>query len=284
MKHLGIVATTSEGAVLCFRVFCQQGSSHLGPHDHPDVTLDCIALARSLPAWERADYQSVRATLSVSVHRLARAGADFFACPDNTAHVALEQPGPGLALPGLHIAEVVADQAARKGYARVGLLGTKFTMDGPVYPRALAARGIAAELPAAEDRVILHEIILTELVNGVFTDSARQEYSRIIDRLAARRCDAVGLVCTEIPLLVPPDASPLPVLDSTRLLAHAAFGADDLAGDPGGIVGGQPGDQACRIVRSSPAPLREVAPHRSPEPPVPAREADPAGAGREKAR
>jgi len=225
VRHLGILATTPEGAALCFRIFCQQGAGDLGPHDHPDVTLDCIALARSLPAWETADYRAVRATLSVSVQRLARAGADFFACPDNTAHLALEQPGPSLALPGLHIAEVVADQAARSGYARVGLLGTKYTMDGPVYPRALAARGIAAELPAAEDRVILHEIILAELVNGVFTDRARQEYARIIDRLAARGCAAVGLVCTEIPLLVPPDASPLPVLDSTRLLARAAFDA-----------------------------------------------------------
>jgi aspartate racemase len=223
VKHLGILATTSEGAALCFRVFCQQGASALIPHEHPDVTLDCIALARSLPAWERGDLEAVRTTLSVSVHRLARAGADFFACPDNTAHLALEQPGPNLALPGLHIAEVVAEQAARHGHQRVALLGTKYTMDGPVYPRALAARGIAAELPAPEDRVILHEIILAELVNGVFTEAARQQYSRIIDRLAARGCDAVGLVCTEIPLLVPPDASPLPVLDSTRLLARAAF-------------------------------------------------------------
>jgi aspartate racemase len=225
VKHLGILATTPEGAALCFRVFCQQGADALGPHDHPDVTLDCIALARSLPAWERADHQSVRATLAVSVDRLARAGADFFACPDNTAHIALEQPGASLALPGLHIAEVVADQAARDGYQRIGLLGTKYTMEGPVYPRALAARGIAAELPAAEHRAVLHEIILAELVNGVFTEKARAEYSRIIGRLAAHGCDAVGLVCTEIPLLVPPDASPLPVLDSTRLLARAAFDA-----------------------------------------------------------
>ena len=225
MKHPGILATTPEGAALCFRVFCQQGVGALGPHEHPDVTLDCIALARSLPAWERGDLKAVRTTLSASVHRLARAGADFFACPDNTAHLALEQPGPSLALPGLHIAEVVAEQAARDGHRRVGLLGTKFTMDGPVYPRALATRGITTELPAPEDRVILHEIILTELVNGVFTDSARREYSRIIDRLAARGCDAVGLVCTEIPLLAPPDAAPLPVLDSTRLLARAAFDA-----------------------------------------------------------
>jgi aspartate racemase len=225
VKHLGILATTAEGAALCFRVFCQQGAGDLGPHDHPDVTLDCIALARSLPAWEKADYQAVRATLSVSVRRLARAGADFFACPDNTAHIALEQPGPDLALPGLNIADVVADQAARSGYARVGLLGTQYTLNGPVYPRALAARGIAVELPAGEDRAVLHEIIVAELVNGVFTQNARREYSRIIRRLAANGCDAVGLVCTEIPLLVPPGASPLPVLDSTRLLARAAFQA-----------------------------------------------------------
>ena len=225
MKHLGILATTTEGAALCFQVFCHQGSIELGPHDHPDVTLDCIALARSLPAWQARDYASVRATLSVSLRRLAAAGADFFACPDNTAHLALEQPGPSLPLPGLHIAEVVADQAASNGYTRVGLLGTKYTMDGPVYPRAFAARRIAAELPTAQDRAILHEIILAELVKGVFTDGARQEYALIIDRLAARACDAVGLVCTEIPLLVPPDASPLPVLDSTRLLARAAFDA-----------------------------------------------------------
>lgn len=161
--------------------------------------------------------------MSVSVQRLAHAGADFFACPDNTAHVALEQPGTDLALPGLHIAEVVAEQAARNGYARVGLLGTKYTLDGPVYPRALAAKGVAAELPALPDRATLHEIIMTELLNGVFTDAARREYAGIIERLAARGCDAVGLVCTEIPLLVPPDASPLPVLDSTRLLARAAY-------------------------------------------------------------
>ncbi len=223
VRHVGILATTPEGAALCFRVLCKQGAGTLGPHEHPDVTLDCIALARSLPAWERGDLDAVRATLSVSVHRLALAGADFFACPDNTAHRALEQPGPDLALPGLHIAEVVAEQAARNGHRRVGLLGTKYTMDGPVYPRALAARGIVTELPAGADRAILHDIILAELVNGVFTDRARQEYSRIIDRLAARGCDAVGLVCTEIPLLVPPEAAPLPVLDSTRLLARAAF-------------------------------------------------------------
>jgi aspartate racemase len=223
MKHLGILAHSAEGAALCFRAFCQEGFHRLGPHEHPDVTLDCIALARSMPAWEEGDHSSIRATLSLSVQRLARAGADFFVCPDNTAHMALEAPGEELALAGLHIAEVVADRAARDGRTRVGVLGTRYLMDGPVYPRAFARRGIAAEVPAAGDRHILNKIIFEELVNGVFTASSLRKYVRVIELLAARGCDAVALVCTEIPLLVTPDAAPLPTLDSTRLLARAAF-------------------------------------------------------------
>ncbi len=223
MKHLGILAHSAEGAALCFRAFCQEGFAELGPHEHPDVTLDCIALARSMPAWDAGDHVSIRATLAVSVQRLARAGADFFACPDNTAHMALERAGEQLALPGLHIAEVVADRAARDGRRRVGVLGTKYLMEGPVYPRALGGRGIATEVPEADDRSLVNRIIFEELVNGVFATSSRQEYVRIIERLAARGCDAVALVCTEIPLLVPPDASALPTLDSTRLLARTAF-------------------------------------------------------------
>lgn len=177
-----------------------------------------------MPAWDAGDYRSVRATLAVSAERLARAGAEFFACPDNTAHLALEEPGPDLALPGLHIAEVVAAQAGRDRRKRVGVLGTRYLMDGPLYPRAFGARGIAAEVPEARDRDAVNEIIFGELVNGVFTARSRREYVRVIERLAERGCDAVALVCTEIPLLVTPGSSPLPTLDSTRLLARAAFG------------------------------------------------------------
>jgi aspartate racemase len=222
-RHLGILAHSAEGAALCYRTFCNEGSRLLGPHDHPDVTLDCIAMATSMPAWERGDFDSVRNTLASSVERLSRAGADFFVCPDNTAHLSLELPGDPLALPGLHIAEVVAARAAADGRRRIGVLGTKFTMNGPVYRRALADRGLQAEVPAAGDRELVNTIIFDELVNGVFTASSRAEYLRIIAELAARGCDAIALVCTEIPLLVTPESSPLPTLDSTRLLARAAL-------------------------------------------------------------
>ncbi|WP_113702431.1 aspartate/glutamate racemase family protein [Nonomuraea lactucae] len=222
-RHLGILAHSPEGAALCFLAYCQEGHRRTGRNDHPDVTLDHIAFGRSMPAWESGDHAAVRATLAVSVDRLARAGAAFFACPDNTAHLALEHPGPDLALPGLHIAEVVAARAARDGHRRVGVLGTRYLMEGPVYPRALAAHGIAAETPAAGDQETVNRIIFEELVNGVLTDAARREYARVIERLAARGCDAVALACTEIPLLVTPETSPLPTLDSTRLLARAAY-------------------------------------------------------------
>src|SRR6266540_4271290 len=202
MLHLGILAHSAEGAALCFRAFCQEGFRRLGPDDHPDVTLDCIALARSMAAWDAGDHASIRATLSVSVRRLAGAGADFFACPDNTAHMALEQPGEELALPGLHIAEVVADQAARDGRTRVGVLGTRYTMEGPVYPRAFASRGIAAEVPEAGDRQIINKIIFEELVNGGLTASDRYGRGPMgrapagTDAVhASRACCSVVLTC-----------------------------------------------------------------------------------------
>ena len=223
MKHLGILAHSTEGAALCFLAFCQEGFRELGPHQHPDVTLDCITMARSMAAWEAADYASIRRTLRESVDRLARAGADFFVCPDNTAHLALEEPGDAFAIPGLHIAEVVADRAARDGRRRVAVLGTKYTMQGPIYPRELAGRGIAAEIPEAYDRLLINKIIFDELVAGVFSDSSRAELVRVIDQMKETGCDAAALVCTEIPLLVTPETSPLPTLDSTRLLARAAF-------------------------------------------------------------
>jgi aspartate racemase len=221
--HAGILAHSTEGAALCFLAYCQEGFRRTGRNEHPDVTLDYIAFGYSMAAWEAGEYAPIRATLATSVQRLAQAGADFFVCPDNTAHIALEQPGPELARPGLHIAEVVAAEAARAGYRRVGVLGTKYLMDSPLYPQALAAHGIAAELPDPADRDTINRIIFDELVNGVFAGESRQEYVRIMARLAGRGCDAAALVCTEIPLLVTPDVAPLPTLDSTRLLARAAY-------------------------------------------------------------
>lgn len=223
MNHLGILAHSIEGASLCLRTFAQHGSATIGRHQHPDVTLDCIAMGHSMPAWDRGDHCAIRDILARSVRRLAAAGAEFFVCPDNTAHIALGADGPPLALPGLHIADVVAARAAGDGRRGVGILGTRYTMDSDLYPAALAAVGIDAAVPEPADREAVNSIIFDELVEGVFTDAARARYVGVIEDLRDRGCDAVALVCTEIPLLVSENDSPLPTLDSTRLLAVAAF-------------------------------------------------------------
>jgi aspartate racemase len=154
--------------------------------------------------------------------KLAAAGADFFVLPDNSAHIALEAPGDPFPIPCLHIAEVVAANAAERGHRRVAILGTEWTMGGPVYPAAFARYGLEWEVPDAPDRAIVHQVIMNELCLGDFRDESRAEYVRIIETMAGRGCDSVALVCTEIPLLITADVSPLPILDSTRLLARAA--------------------------------------------------------------
>lgn len=222
MKHVGILAHSFEGATLCFHEACAEGVRRLGPHLHPEITMTVQAMHHMLDAWERDDRPALRAMFMHDAEKLAAAGADFFLCPDNTAHIALESAGDPFPIPGLHIAEVVADQALRDGRRKVGILGTKYTMTGPVYPGALGRRGLDWAVPSEDDRALVNRIIFDELCLGVFSDESRAEYVRIIERLAEQGCDSVALVCTEIPLLISADVSPLPVLDSTRLLAHAA--------------------------------------------------------------
>ena len=220
--HIGILAHSFEGATLCFRTACLEGVKRLGPHMHPEITMTCSPMGLVLDAWERGDNQELRAFFMEDARKLAAAGCDFFVCPDNTAHIALESAGATFPVPGLHIGEVVAERARRDGRTKVGILGTKYTMTGPVYPGALSRRGIGWAVPDESDRKVVDDIIFGELCLGIFTQDARDAYVRVIDRLKGEGCDAVALVCTEIPLLVTQDLSPLPILDSTRLLAEAA--------------------------------------------------------------
>lgn len=220
--HIGILAHSAEGATLCYRTVWLEGVRRMGAHDHPEITLTGIAMHHALDAWERGDLEMLRGLFLADARKLAAAGADFFVLPDNSAHIALEAAGEPFPIPCLHIAEAVADRAVREGRRRVGLLGTEWTMSGPVYPAAFGRRGLDWEIPGEADRRKVHDIIFDELCLGIFTGESREAYRRVIERLAARGCDAVALACTEIPLLVTPETSPLPVLDSTRLLAAAA--------------------------------------------------------------
>jgi aspartate racemase len=220
--HIGIHQYSIEGAVLCFHEIMREAQRRMGEHAHPKVTMTGLAMADTIAEWDGKDYPALRARSAQVVNRLAAAGADFFLCPDNTAHIALEADGPELALPGLNIAEVVAGEAERRGYRKVAVLGTNWTMEGPVYPRALEARGIGWAAPEAGTRKRLHSIIMDELCLHDFRTKSVDYYCAAIDELAAQGCDSVALVCTEIPLIIGDHNCSLPTLDSTRLLARAA--------------------------------------------------------------
>jgi aspartate racemase len=222
MRHIGILAHSYEGATLCYRTTCLEGVRRLGAHMHPEITMTGIAMHFMMDAYEAGDHAAIRRLFVEDMKKLAAAGADFFVCPDNTAHISLETEGEAFPIPGLHIGEVVAEQAKQEGRRKVGILGTNYTMTGPVYPAALGRRGIEWAIPNENDRKLIHDVIFDELCLGIFKHSSRDDYLRIIDQLAHGGCDCVALVCTEIPLLITAETSPLPILDSTRLLARAA--------------------------------------------------------------
>ena len=223
MKHIGIAACSAEGAALCYQTICREALTLVGKNDHPRITLDSIPMARWLPAFDAGDDAGVARFLLESARVLAAAGADFAICPDNSAHLAWDHVQAATPLPWLHIGRVVGEEASRRGFRRVGILGTRYTMAGSVYSRSLGSLGIEAIVPEAADIETVDRIIFAELVDSVFTDASRQACNRVIARLAGRGCDSVALACTEIPLLVRPEESPLPTLDSTRLLARAAL-------------------------------------------------------------
>jgi aspartate racemase len=227
--HIGVLGHSIPGSAHCYQEIARYAEERLGDHQHPDLTLDCIAMGRSMPMWHSGDRAAIRAILAESVDRLARAGCDFFVCPDNTAHLALDLPGPELGLPWLHIAEVVAAEAAARGFRKVGIMGTAWTMTADLYPRALAARGIDSAAPAETDQGDVQRITFEELVHGVFREESRDRFVEVARALGDSACDAVALVCTEHPLLLTADVAPLPTLDSTGLLARAAV---DAALDP----------------------------------------------------
>jgi aspartate racemase len=222
-KHIGVVGCSAEGAALCYRTLCLEGGALLGEYDHPEITLHTISLARYMARLREGGWRAVTELMLESARKVALAGADFAICPDNTVHEAFEFVRPASPLPWLHIAEVVAEEARAGGFRRLAVLGTRYLMEGPVYPGALQKHGIVSLIPDEADRERIHQIIFKELVNGVFTEEARRFFNEVMGRMRERGCDAAVLGCTEIPLLVRPEEAPLPTLDSTRLLARAAL-------------------------------------------------------------
>jgi aspartate racemase len=221
--RIGIVGCSAEGAALCYRTICLEGAGLMGPHAHPEVTMHTFSLSDYMKRIDRGDWQGVGEMMIASGQKLAKAGANFLICPDNTLHQALRFVELRSPLPWMHIADVVAGEASRRGYKRLGILGTRWLVDSEVYPDKLAARWMEYVRPTAEERDEINRIIMEELVRGQVSPDAVKHCQKAIRRMKQEECDAVVLGCTELPLILNDGNSPLPVLDSTRLLARAAL-------------------------------------------------------------
>jgi aspartate racemase len=223
VKHIGIIGCSAQGAALCYKTICIEAQEKLFKYRHPEITIHTPPLADYMQHIWNGNWEGVAELMLKSANIVAKAGADFAICPDNTIHNAWGLMISKSPLPWLHIAEVVGEEAKQRKFKHLGILGTKYLMNSPVYPDSLKKFRITSEIPEASDQEKIDRIIFEELVNGIFTEESRKEYYKIIQKLAKNNCDAVVLGCTEIPLLVDPDDCPLPTLDSTRLLARAAI-------------------------------------------------------------
>ena len=221
--HIGIVACSAEGAALCYRTICEEGPRLLGAHAHPEVSMHTHSLGDYVKCLERGDWQGIAELMVASAAKLERIGADFLICPDNTIHQALRYVQPRSRLPWVHIAEVVAQEAVERGFRRLGITGTRWLVEGDVYPEKLESRGIDYQRPTAAERDESNRIIMDELLYSVTKPESVAFFQRVMARMKAQGCDAVVLGCTEIPLIMNDSNSPLPTLDSTRLLARAAL-------------------------------------------------------------
>jgi aspartate racemase len=221
--HIGIVGCSAEGAALCYRTICEKGAQMMGAHAHPEITMHTHSLAAYVERIGRGDWEEVAELMLDSAGKLEKAGADFLICPDNTIHQAMDMVEPRSPLPWLHIAKVVAADAAERGFRRVGLLGTRWLVESEVYPEKLAEHRIAYLRPDDDERREIDRIIMDELVYGVFRPESVTYHQLVVRRMKDEGCDAVVLGCTEIPLIIGNRNSPLPTLDSTRLLARAAL-------------------------------------------------------------
>ena len=222
-KHIGIVGVSAEGAALCYRTICTEAARVMGEHNHPEVTMHTHPLADYMRHIRRHDWRGVADLMLSSARKAAQVGAAFAISPDNTVHQAFALVEPESPIPWLHIGRVVAREAEGRRFRRLGILGTRYLMEGPVYPEALQPAGIATLTPEPPERGRIDAIIMDELVNGRFLEASRAYVHDVIAALGRRGCDAVVLGCTEIPLLVRDGEAPLPALDSTRLLARAAL-------------------------------------------------------------
>ena len=224
MKTIGLIGGMSwESTVPYYRLVNETVAKRLGGLHSAKVLLASVDFAEVEAMQRGGDWAAAARLLADTARSLERAGADFLVVCTNTMHKVADEIEGAVGIPLLHIADATAAEVKARGLSKVGLLGTRFTMEQDFYKARLRDRhGIEALVPAEADRAIVHRVIYDELCLGKVLDPSRGEYRRIIRGLVEQGAQGVVLACTEIPMLVGAADSPVPVFDTTALHARTA--------------------------------------------------------------
>lgn len=224
MLTIGLIGGMSwESTAEYYRIINQSVRDRLGGLHSARIVLVSVDFAEIEQLQAAGDWDAAGALLAQATRSLEAAGADFLLICTNTMHRVAGAVAAAVSIDLLHLADATADAVLARGLTTVGLLGTSFTMEQDFYRGRLAARGLRVVVPPPADRELVHRVIYDELCLGIITDDSRAAYAQIIERLVAQGAEGIILGCTEIELLVDPDAaSPVPLFPTARIHAQAA--------------------------------------------------------------
>lgn len=223
MKHIGIVGVSAEGAALCYSTIVQESAKILGEFRHPEISLNNISFQTIVEAQRQKDWHKVGEILLLSIKKLAQIGADFAIIPANSVHYSYDFLAKNSPIPIISIVDVVVEECQKRGYKKVGVLGIGLTMSEGLYGKPLQKAEIEVVIPSAEQQQILNTLIYQEIIPKKVTANTIDKAVAVVQSLKKRGCDAVILGCTELPIVIVEENSPLPFVDTTRLLAKKAL-------------------------------------------------------------
>ncbi|MCX6556070.1 MAG: aspartate/glutamate racemase family protein [Candidatus Aminicenantes bacterium] len=230
MKTIGLLGgITSESSLLYYKLINEMTREKLGGHHAAKSVMVSVDFAEIQPLTERGDWDGVLAILLEAAKGIERGGADLLLLCANTVHKLADEIGRKIKIPIVHIVDETAAEIRKAGFSRVGLLGTRFTMEEDFFKGRLREKyGIEALVPVKEEREQVHRIIIDELALGVIKPESREAVNKIMDGLIAAGAQAIILGCTELPLLISRGQGRLPLFDTT--LIHARAGVDRALG------------------------------------------------------
>lgn len=231
MKTIGLIGGMSwESSIEYYRIINETAKARLGGLHSAKSLMVTVDFAEIEKLQHEDRWDEAGQILAKCAQDLERGGADFIVLCTNTMHKLTDQIIENVSIPFLHIADATAEKIVAAGMKRIGLLGTRFTMEHDFYKgRLIHNFGLEVIVPEKEDRDIVHRVIYDELVQGKIVDSSREEYKRIMEWLVAQGAEGIILGCTEIELLVGQNDSRVPLFPTTYI--HAVAAVEKALGD-----------------------------------------------------